>query len=200
MKRTLVVSLAAFLLIVPAAMAKGPHVVLTSPDEPVAQGKPWEATLEFMEFRAVPEPTLIATMGDRKVTAVIRRVSASTDGATGFKTRVVFGAEGRWRIRVVSGKRSFRFPAIDVGGAKAPLDYVAFPVGSMAAAQGGGGVYMEDEPASSGPDTSLPPEVITYDDLHPDEDDGDGGLEVWLFPLAGVVLAGAGVLTLRRRR
>jgi hypothetical protein len=69
----------------------------------------------------------------------------------------------------------------------------------MAARQGGGGVYMQEEPAGSGPDASLPPEVITYDDLHPDEDDG-GGLKVWLFPLAGVVLAGAGVMTLRRRR
>jgi hypothetical protein len=70
-----------------------------------------------MEFRSVPDPTLTATMGDRTVTAVIRRVTASSEGATGFKTRVVFGAEGRWRIRVDAGSRSFRFPAIDVGGA-----------------------------------------------------------------------------------
>jgi LPXTG-motif cell wall-anchored protein len=59
---------------------------------------------------------------------------------------------------------------------------------------------MEEEPAGSGSDTALPAEVITYADLHPEEDDGGGGVELWMFPLAGVVLAGAGVLTLRRRR
>jgi hypothetical protein len=200
MTRILVVLLAAFLLLAPAAMAKGPHVVMTTAQEPAPVGKPWVATLEFNEFRGVPGAQLIAIRGDRRVSADVRRVTASMEGAAGFKTRLTFPEKGRWQIRVVAGKHRFRFPAVDAGGTEIVLDYVAFPMGSMAARQGGGGVYMEEEPVGSGPDTALPAEVITYADLHPEEDDGGGGLELWMFPLAGVVLAGAGVLTLRRRR
>jgi hypothetical protein len=112
----------------------------------------------------------------------------------------VFPAPGRWRLTLVVGKRSFAFPAVLAGGKVAPQDYVSFPRGSMAARQGGGGVYMTDDSAASGEGTSLPPEVISIAD---EADDGDGGgiaTGAWLFPLLGVVIAGAGVATYRRRR
>lgn len=201
MTRILVVLLAAFLLLAPAAMAKGPNVIMTT-GEAAEPGKPWEATLEFNEFRRVQPPVMTGVQGERRVTAKVTPVPASIDGATGYKARLVFPSAGRWRILVVSGKRSFKFQTIKVGSGEVPQDYVAFPEGSMAAKQGAGGVYLKEEgPDGSGEGTALEPEVITYADAQGnDDDDGGGGPEPWLFPLVGVVLAGAGVATLRRRR
>lgn len=200
MTRILVVLLAAFLLLAPAAAAKGPHVIMTTGD--AAQvGRPWEATLEFNEFAHVARPVMSATRGERTVTAAATPGSTGMEGAIAFRTRLTLPAAGRWRLLVVSGKRSFKFPAIDVGSGDVPQDYVAFPQGSLAAEEGGGGVYLREEPpAGTGADTALPPEVISYADLHPDEADDGGGPDLWLFPLVGVMLAGAGVVTLRRRR
>ena len=199
MRRILVVLLAAFLLLAPAALAKGPNVIMTT-GVAAEPGKPWEATLEFNEFRRVQAPVMTGVQGERRVTAKVTRAPASMDGATGYKTRLVFPSAGRWRILVVSGQRSFRFQTIRVGSGEVPQDYVAFPKGSMAARQGAGGTYITEEgPADSGPGTALEPEVITYADAQGDDEDG-GGPEPWLFPLVGVVLAGAGVATLRRRR
>jgi len=63
-------------------------------------------------------------------------------------------------------------PALSVGTGEPPKDYVAFPVGSEAAHQGGGG------------------ELVT---------DGGDGVPVWLFPLLGVALAGVGAAAASRR-
>jgi hypothetical protein len=105
---------------------------------------------------------------------------------------MVFPTEGRWKLMLIAGERRFRFPALDVGGA-APPDYVSFPVGSAAARDGAGGVYMEPEPVdTSGEGGALPPEVLNIaEDAEPA---GDGGVAMWwLFPAVGVVLAGAGI-------
>jgi MYXO-CTERM domain-containing protein len=200
MTRILVVLLAAFLLLAPAAMAKGPHVILTTPKEAVQAGKPWEATLEFNELRHVRNPVLTGTNRGRTVTAKLRPVTASMDDATGFKARTVFPADGRWAIAVTLNGRRFKFPAINVGSSEIVLSYVAFAEGSMADRQGGSGVYMAEDTSDTGPGTALSPEVITYDDVHPGEGGDGGGPEPWLFALGGVVLAGAGVMTVRRRR
>jgi len=200
MKRILVVLVAAFLLLAPAAMAKGPHVIMTTAKEAVQPGKPWETTLEFNEFSHAPRPVMTARSGGRSVNAAVVPADASMDSATGFKTRLTFPVKGRWSILVTSGKQRFKLPAINVGTNEIVLSYVAFAEGSMAAKQGGSGVYVDD-PAADSPDDPLPPEVISYADAHAEADDDRNGPEAWLFlPLAGVVLAGAGVLTLRRRR
>jgi len=201
MTRILVVLLAAFLLLAPAAAAKGPHVILDTAKKSVQPGKPWEATLEFNELRHIPRPVMTATSRGKTVRAELRRVTSKIEGATTFETRTVFPAAGRWAIAVAADGGRFKFPAINVGTPEIVLDYVAFAEGSMADSQGGSGVYIvEEDTSGASPDTALPPEVISYSDLHPDEADDGGGPEPWLFPLVGVMLAGAGVVTLRRRR
>ena len=193
MTRILVVLLAMGLVLAPAAVAKGPHAILTSGPEAIEAGTPWEATVELNEFRAAPNPLLIAMRPDGHVDAKLRKVPASMEGALGFKATMVFPVEGRWKLMLVAGKRRFRFPALDVGGAAAPPDYVSFPIGSAAARDGAGGVYMEPEQVdTSGGRGALPPEVLNIaEDAEPA---GDGGLAMWwLFPAVGVVLAGAGI-------
>ena len=143
MARKLVVLLVAGLVLAPAASAKGPHAVLTSGPEAVEAGKAWVATIELNEFPRRPHPHAVATQGNRRVAGQLRRVAASMPGADGFKLRMVFPAEGRWRLAVVAEKRRFAFPAIAVGSGEAPQDYVAFPKGSAAARQGAGGVWTQ---------------------------------------------------------
>jgi hypothetical protein len=92
-------------------------------------------------------------------------------GAAGFKLRLVLPSEGRWTFAVVAGQRHFTFPALVVGGADAPQDWVAFPKGSA----GGRG-------------TPLPPEVVAT----PEPSEDGGGLALWI-PALGLALAGAGV-------
>jgi hypothetical protein len=194
MTRILVVLLAVGLALAPTAVAKGPHAILTSGLKAVEAGTPWEATIELNEFRAAPNPALIAMRPDGHVDAKLRKAPASMEGALGFKTTMVFPAEGRWKLMLIAGKRRFRFPALDVGGGAAPQDYVSFPVGSAAARDGAGGMYMEPEPAdtSGGDDGVLPPEVLNIaEDAESAEDDGVAMW--WLFPAVGVVLAGAGI-------
>jgi hypothetical protein len=196
MTRKLVVLLALGLVFAPVASAKGPHAVITSGPEGLVPGKPWVATLELNEFRRTPHPLVIATRGDRRVTAHIRPVAASMVGAAGFKLRMVFPNEGRWRLAVVAGKRRFAFPALAVGSGAPPQDYVAFPVGSEAARQGAGGVWSQGpETDASGRGTALPPEVVSV----PQSPDEDQGLALWI-PALGLALAGAGVYRLRTRR
>jgi hypothetical protein len=196
MTRKLAVLLVAGLVVAPAASAKGPHAVMTSGPEAVEAGRPWVATLELNEFRRAPHPLVVATHGDRRVTAQLRRVPASMPGAAGFKLHMVFPGEGRWRLAVVAGKRRFGFPALAVGSGEAPLDYVAFPKGSAAARQGAGGVWTEGPQADpGGRGTPLPPETVSVAEPPHDR----GGLPLWI-PALGIALAGAGVFTFRARR
>ena len=77
---------------------------------------------------------------------------------------------------------------------------MAFPVGSYAARAGGGGVYMEPEsaePVAEGENGVRAPEVFK---AYTTESDDDATLRAWwLLPVVGVVLAGAGLATVRRR-
>jgi len=193
MTRILVVLVVAGLVLAPAAVAKGPHAILTSGPEAVDAGTPWEATVELNEFPAAPNPLLVAIRPDGHVDAKLRKVPASMADALGFKATMVFPAEGRWKLMLIAGERRFRFPALDVGGGAGPQDYVSFPEGSAAARDGAGGVYMEPEPVdTSGENGVLPPEVLNIaEDAEPA---GDGDVAMWwLFPAVGVVLAGAGI-------
>ena len=178
MARRLAILLAVGLVLAPVAEAKGPHAVLTSGPEAVRPDEAWIATLELNEFSRPPHPVVVASRGDRHVTARLRPVPASTPGAVGFKLRLVFPSEGRWRLAAVAAKRRFSFPAIAVGSGAAPHDYVAFPKGSDAARRG----------------TPLAPEVVTAPE--PSHDDG---MALWI-PALGLALAGAGVYGFRARR
>lgn len=188
------------LVLAPAAAAKGPHAILNVGPNAAEPGKPWRAKLELYEFRRAsgPRPVMTATRGERRVAAQVRAAPARMDEAR-YSVRLVFPTAGRWKLTMVSGRRSFSFAAIRVGSGVVPQDYVAFPAGSEAARQGAGGVYLNDEPAESGGGGALPPENLSIASAEPD-DGGDGGITPWLFPLLGVVLAGAGVATLRTRR
>lgn len=176
MKRALLVFLFGALVVVPAASAKGPHAVLTTPRETVEAGRPWEVTVELNEFRRAPVPALIGRRGSQTVGAEVERTPASMDGATGFKFTMVFPRDGRWKLRMFAGKRRFSFPAVAVGGAAMPQNYVAFPVGSEAARAGGNQVWTTDE---------APANVSGQDDAVA----GDGGgISPWWLAVAGVAL------------
>ena len=200
MTRILVTLLAVGMAIAPAAAAKGPHAILTSGPDAVETGKPWEATVELNEFRRSPHPRMIARQGDRTISAVVGKAASSIDGARAFKVTTVFPADGRWKLTLVAGKRHMRFPAVNVGSGEVPQDYVAFPVGSYAARAGGGGVYMEPEsaePVAEGENGVRAAEVFK---AYTTESDDDATLRAWwLLPVVGVVLAGAGLATVRRR-
>jgi hypothetical protein len=195
----LVVLLAVGLVLAPAAVAKGPHAVLKAGPEALEPGTAWVAGLELNEFLRAPKPALIARQGDRTVRGKVDGTAAGIGAGRAFDVSTVFPAEGRWKLMLVAGKRRFRFPAVNVGSGEVPQDYVSFPIGSMAARQGGGGAYVEPEPVdTSGDDGVLPPE--TFIAASPDSaDDGGSGVGPWLLPLVGVVLAGAGIATFRRR-
>ena len=201
MTRILVVLLAVGLTIAPAAAAKGPHAILTSGPDAVEPGQPWEATVELNEFRRTPELRMIARQGDRTVAAKVEKAASSIIGARAFKVTTVFPADGRWKLTLVAGERHMRFPAVNVGSGEVPQDYVAFPVGSEAARAGGGGVYMEPEPAdpvADGENGVRAPEVFKA--YTGSESGDDATLRAWwLLPVVGVVLAGAGVAAVRRR-
>jgi hypothetical protein len=195
MRRTLLVLIAAGLVVAPAAAAKGPHVIMTTPRETVEAGRPWESTVELNEFRHPPRPALIATRGARRVTAHVERTPASIPGAAGYRVTMIFPSDGRWRLRLIVGKRRFAFPAAAVGSGRMPQDWVAFPLGNGTPS---GEAFTTDEaPAGTSTGGGLPPE--TFDTASESRDDGGGGLGPWLLPLLGVVLAGAGVAAVTRR-
>jgi hypothetical protein len=198
MTRILVVLLVVGLVLAPAAVAKGPHAVLNSPPEAAEPGKPWKAALELYEFRRVAHPVVMASSGERRVAVRVRKATPRMD-ETRFELRGVFPTAGRWRLTMVSGKKSFSFPAVRVGGGGVSQDYVAFPKGSEAERQGAGGVYVTQETGEPAGGGALPPENLSIATAEADEDDG-GGISPWLFPLLGVVIAGAGYATLRARR
>jgi hypothetical protein len=198
MTRILAVLLAVGLVLAPAAVAKGPHAILHPGSEAAMPGKRWDATIELYEFRHVRRPVLMASRGERRVVARVRRSPAVMDEAR-FEVSAVFPTSGRWRLTMASGKRSFSFAPVSVGSGTVMQDYVAFPRGSEAARQGAGGVYVTDESEPSGGGGALPPENLSIATAEADDEDG-GGIEPWLFPLLGVVIAGAGVATFRRLR
>jgi hypothetical protein len=192
MKRTVLVFLLGALACAPAAAAKGPHAILTTPRETVEPGKPWQVTVELNEFRHAPMPAMIGRRGDRTVGARVDKTPASMPGAAGFRLTMVFPTDGSWKLRMFAGKRRFAFPAIQVGSPAMPQDYVAFPLGSEAAREGAGGIYTTDEapavPAVPAAPASAPPRR-----------ESDGGTDAWVVALLGVVVAGAGVGAVRRR-
>lgn len=196
MRRTALLLVIAGLVLAPAAVAKGPHVVLTSGPEAVLPGVPWEATVELNEFRSPPTPLLIAIGRNDHVDAKVRKAETSIDGAVAFKTTMVFPSAGRWKLMLVAGKRRFNFPALEVGSGAEPKDYVAFPVGSYAARQGGGGVLITGE-QRAGAGESLASEGVTLAD--PESGGDGGGIALWLFPILGVVLVGVGAAAVTRR-
>lgn len=182
MKRALLMLLLAGLVFAPAAFAKGPHAILTTPPENVVPGLPWEVTVELNEFRHPPVPAMIGRRGGRTVGAEVETTPASMPGAAGFRFTMVFPREGRWKLVMFAGKRRFVFPAVHVGGAKLPQDYVAFPIGSHT--EGVGGNFSPNQiPAQPSPS----------------EPEQEGGIGAWVLPLLGVVLAGAGVAAVTRR-
>jgi hypothetical protein len=196
MKRTLVLPALVSLALAPAAMAKGPHAILSSAPEAVEAGQPWDVTLELMEAKGRSRPTLMARRGDRLI--AVRGGLASSDGfMSRYELQVEFPSEGRWRLAVVDRKRRFEFPAVAVGSGRVPQDYVAFPMGSMAERQGGGGPYDVPE-QSVGFGEQLPPETVRLAAEAPGDGDNDG-FAIWILPLVGLVLAGATRMARRAR-
>jgi hypothetical protein len=178
MGRLLLALLAAALVVAGPAQAKGPHAILTPGDGPAEAGRPWEATLEVVELGRLSHVGLFARRGTRDVSAELRRVWADADqGAARYEVRLTLPAEGRWSLVAHGGKRRFEFQPVLVGSGRMPEEYTAFA----------GQPYARSTP--------LPPEEVV---VASDKDDG-GGPPFWVFPLAGVVLAGAGVLRLRSR-
>ena len=203
--------LATFLALAPTAAAKGPHATVLPGPAGIDPGKPWVTTLTLVEFGgaelAAAHPTVVLRSGAARFSVRPRLVGASAPsrsdelGEASYRLRVVFPRAGRWSYTVLDGtraKRRFRFPVTTIGGRaeRVTTGYVAFPQGSPAQAQGGGGPIMDPPaPAASEPEGALPPEVVL-----PPEDEPDGsGFPVWI-RAAGLTLAGLGTLTVLRRR
>jgi hypothetical protein len=168
--------LAVALVVAGPAQAKGPHAILTPGDAPAEAGRTWEATLEVVELGRLSHVALFARQGTRDVSAELRRVWADGhQGAARYDVRLTLPSEGRWTLVALSGKRRFEFEPVAVGSGRAPEQYTAFA----------GQDYARSTP--------LAPEEFSV------AEEEAGGLPTWILPLAGVVLAGAGVLKLRSR-
>jgi hypothetical protein len=198
MTRALVVLLTAGLLLASSAQAKGPHAILTPGDDPAEAGRPWRVTLELMEFGRASKVTLVARQGKRQAVAALRPAQTDFQDVRRYDVRLTFPSEGRWTLVALSGKRRFDFEAVRVGSGRVPPPYVAFAAGSRAERDGAGGVYYSaGDPVPGDGGRSLPPREFSVA-AEDGEEDG-GGLSLWILPLAGIVLAGAGVLRLRSR-
>jgi hypothetical protein len=170
------VLLTAGLLLAGSAQAKGPHAILTPGDDPAEAGRPWRVTLELMEFGPGSKVAVVARQGTRQAAATMRRARTEFDDVRRYEVRLTFPSEGRWTLLALSGKRRFNFQPVMVGSGRMPEQYTAFA----------GQPYARSTP--------LPPEEVVI------ASDEDGGVPLWvLFPLAGMVLAGAGVLRRRSR-
>jgi hypothetical protein len=189
MKRMLIVSLTALLVLAPVAAAKGPHAVLTTPGEAVEPGKPWEFTVELNEFHKRPHVAVTGRLGSRTVGGRVERTPSSMAGARGYRIAMVFPEAGRWALRLSAGTKRFAFPPVDVGGATIPPDYIAFPIGSDIPGQVAG------FSPSDAPEPDPAPAAAKAETRRED----DGGIGPWALPLLGVVLAGAGVAAVSRR-
>jgi hypothetical protein len=198
MKRIVVVLLFAGLVLAPDASAKGPHAVLSSDAAAVAAGKPWKVTVEMLETKARGQPTLLARRQDQLV-ATPGKLVASDGFAARYRMRVVLPSDGRWRLTLVDGKRHFRFPSVAVGSGERPLDYVAFPLGSRAHRQGGGGQWIEPDVPVGGSAEPLEPEVVQIADADSGDDD-ESGIRFWILSVAGLMVAGAGAGAWRLHR
>jgi hypothetical protein len=199
MKRILVVLLFAGLGVASDASAKGPHAVLSSDAAAVAAGKPWNVTIEMMETMGPGRPALLARRQDRLV-ATRGKLVGSDGVAARYTMRVVLPSDGRWRLTLVAGKRHFRFPSVAVGSGERPVDYVAFPLGSRAHRQGAGGPWIEPDVPAGGSAEPLEPEVVQVADADFGGDDDESGMPLWILPVAGLVVAGAGAGAWRLRR
>ena len=197
MKRVLVVLLTAGLLLASSAQAKGPHAILTPGDEPAEAGRPWRVTLELMEFGRASKVALVARQGEAETVARLGPARTDFQDVRRYDVTLTFPSEGRWTLLALSGKRRFNFQAVRVGGGRVPPAWVAFAVGSRAEREGAGGVYYSSaDPVPGDGGRSLPPREFT---VAAKQDEQDGGLPLWIIPLAGVALVGAGVLRLRSR-
>ena len=198
MTRVLVVLLTAGLLLASSAQAKGPHAILTPGDDPAEAGRPWRVTLELMEFGRASKVRLVARQGKRQAVATLRPARTDFQDVRRYDVRFTFPSEGRWTLLALSGKRRFDFEAVRVGSGRVPPPYVAFAVGSRAEREGAGGVYYSSgDPVPGDGGRSLPPREFSVAAEGGEED--AGGLSLWILPLAGIVLVGAGVLRLRSR-
>lgn len=211
MKRTALAAVIAALAIAPAAAnAKGPHASLSTGPEGLRPGQPWVATLTFVEFRSrdVERVQPVVVLRSRSGRFSVRPrlldsyVPPNPDvlAEARYRVRVVFPRAGRWSYTVFDGTpahRRFRFPAVTIGqgAARVKTGHVAFAEGSRAEREGGGGPIMHDVPEDPPGDDVIPPEVV----LPAEEEQDDGGTALWL-PAAGLALAGAGAVTVLRRR
>jgi hypothetical protein len=194
--RSILVAVAlAALALAPSAAAKGPHAIVDPGPAGIEPGERWVATLSLNEFSARAlaraQPRVVLRSGrDRLAVRPVRT------GAGRYRLSAVFPRAGKWSYAVLAGTRRFEFPAAEIGaGERDTMGYVAFPEGSAAERQGAGGPFMDDAPPAGG--ESLPPEVVMP---APRGGDEDGGGLAWWIPAAGLALAGAGTLTVVRRR
>jgi LPXTG-motif cell wall-anchored protein len=202
MKHIALVVVVAVLALAPSAAAKGPHALLSSGPEGIEPGRPWVATLTLMEFDgrevAAARPTVVLRSGSgdrfavrpqRLGTHVPKHPDVLAEAR--YRLRVVFPRAGRWTYTVLDGtsaERRFRFPAATVGGgAERVTDGVtAFPKGSP-------------EQASIELGYAPEPKLAAAPASAPDDEPGGGATGLWI-PAAGLTLAGAGALTVLRRR
>jgi hypothetical protein len=191
MRRLVVMAVVAGVVVAPgAAAAKGPHAILTTPREAVEPGKPWQVTVELNEFPRPPKPAMIGRRGSRTVGGEVERTPSSIDGATAYRITMIFPRRGRWALRLFADGRRFVFPAVDVGSAKLPQDYLAFAAGSRFARQGAGGPFTTDE-APAGRSATDPAGSSQRAARTTTTDDDGGGIRTWVLVLLGALLAGA---------
>jgi hypothetical protein len=203
--------LVAALALAPGAAAKGPHALVEPGPGGIGPGEPWVSTLTLVELGAADvaaaRPVVTFRSRSDRLTVRPRRVDAHIPtqpdvmAEARYRLHVVFPHGGRWSYTVLDGtpkRRRFHFPAVTIGpntvGDKTA--YVAFPEGSPEERQGAGGPVLGDGAPPSGGEP-LPPEVVVA--AAERGGDGNGGLPLWI-PAAGLALAGAGTLTVLRRR
>lgn len=185
MRRALLLLLAVALVVPGGAHAKGPHAVLAPGPGAVEADRPWNATIEFLELGRPRPARLVARRGDVEVVASLRRVRSRLADVRRYEVELTFPSRGRWRLIATADGR-FEFDPIFVGGGSVPHESVAFagvppqPVGA---------------PAEG---SSLRPKEYVFAAQEAHEARG-GGFPIWVVPLAGVVLAGAGLVRARLR-
>jgi hypothetical protein len=197
--RSILVAVAlAALALAPSAAAKGPHAIVEPGPGGIAPGERWLTTLTLVEFGsrelASAQPRMVLRSGSDRF--VVRPSGEQVLGKGRYELSVVFPRAGRWSYTVIDGRRRFEFSAAVIrrGAERDTTAFVAFPKGSPAERQGAGGpIFGDTGPAAGG--ESLPPEVVVPAARASD----GGGLPLWI-PAAGLALAGAGALTVMRRR